>query len=80
MRIRSMRSFRSAGSARGHVRGVIGQTLFEQGRFDEAVVQLRAYLDRTAVSGSNAEADARVVAALSLGKLGRSGEARDLLL
>jgi len=62
------------------MRGAIGQTLFEQGRFDEALVELRAYLDRTVAPGSDAEANARVVAAASLGKLGRSGEARDLLL
>jgi len=62
------------------MRGAIGQTLFEQGRFDEALVELRAYLDRTAAPGSDAEANARVVAAVSLGKLGRSGEARNLLV
>ena len=61
------------------MRGALGQTLYEQGRFDEAFVELRAYLEQTAVSGSNAEANARVVAAASLEKLGRLGEARDLL-
>ena len=61
------------------MRLVLGQTLFERGRFDEALVELRAFLDRTAVSGSNDEANARVMAAASLEKVGRSGEARDLL-
>ena len=61
------------------IRLALGQTLFEQGRFDEAVAELRIFLDRTAVPGSDAEANSRVVAAASLEKLGRFGEARDLL-
>jgi tetratricopeptide (TPR) repeat protein len=61
------------------MRVAVGQTLFEQGRFDEAVTELRTFLDRTAVPGTNDEANARVVAATSLERLGRSGEARDML-
>jgi tetratricopeptide (TPR) repeat protein len=61
------------------MREALGQTLFEQGRFDEALVELRAFLDGTAVPGSDAEANARVVTAASLEQLGRSAEARDLL-
>lgn len=61
------------------VRYALGHTLFEQGRFDEALLELRTFLDRTAIPGSEAEANARVFAAASLEKLGRSGEARDLL-
>jgi tetratricopeptide (TPR) repeat protein len=61
------------------VRNALGQTLFEQGRFDEALVELRTFLDRTAVPGSDDEATARVVTAAALEKVGRSNEARDLL-
>ena len=61
------------------MRSALGQSLYEQGRFVEALVELRAFLDRTAVRGSDAEANARVVAAASLEKLGRFDEARDLL-
>ena len=61
------------------MRDALGHTLFEQNRFDEAIVELRTFLDQAAVPGSNAEANARIVAAASLEKLGRSGEARDLL-
>jgi protein O-mannosyl-transferase len=61
------------------MRQAIGQTLFQQGRFDEALVELQAFLDRTAVPGSEAEANARVVAAASLRQLERSGEAQHLL-
>jgi protein O-mannosyl-transferase len=60
-------------------RDALGQTLFEHNRFDEALVELRTFLDRTAVPGSDAEANARIVTAASLEKLGRSGEARDVL-
>ena len=61
------------------MRAPLGQTLLEQGRFDEAVVELHTFLDRTAVPGSEEEANARLLAAASLEKLGRSGEALDLL-
>ena len=61
------------------MRVAVGQTLFEQGRFDEAVTELRTFLDRTAVPGTNDEANARVVAATSLERMGRSAEARDML-
>ena len=61
------------------VRNALGHTLFEQGRFDEALVELRLFLDRTAVPGSDDEATARVVTAAALEKVGRSNEGRDLL-
>lgn len=61
------------------MRGAVGQTLFEQDRFDEALTELRTFLDGAAVPGSNSEATARLAAAGSLDKLGRTGEARDML-
>jgi protein O-mannosyl-transferase len=61
------------------VRLGLGQTLLEQGRFNEALVELREFLDRTAVPGSDDEANARVLTATALERVGRSGEARDLL-
>jgi protein O-mannosyl-transferase len=61
------------------VRHALGHTLFEQGRFEEALVELRSFLDQTAAPGSEAEASARLVTAATLEKVGRSGEARDLL-
>jgi Flp pilus assembly protein TadD len=60
-------------------RYALGLTLFEQGRFNDALVELRAFLDRSAVAGSDAEANARVVAAISLDRLGRAHDAQDLL-
>lgn len=61
------------------IRHALGLTLFEQGRLAEAVVELREFLDRSAVPGSDVEANARVVAAVTLDRLGRRGEARHLL-
>jgi tetratricopeptide (TPR) repeat protein len=61
------------------VRYLLGLTLFEQGHLGEALVELKAFLDRTAVAGSDADANARVVAAVSLDRLGRLGEAQHLL-
>jgi Flp pilus assembly protein TadD len=66
-------------AAHPEMRAALGQTLFEQNRFDEALVEVQTFLDRTAVSGSEEEANARLVAAASLEKLGRSGEALDLV-
>jgi protein O-mannosyl-transferase len=61
------------------VRYLLGLTLFDQGHVGEALVELTAFLDRTAVPGSDADANARVVAAVSLDRLGRLNEAQHLL-
>jgi Tfp pilus assembly protein PilF len=71
--------FRATVTDHPEVRNALGQTLFEQGRFDEALVELEAFLDRTAVPGSDDEVTARVVTAAALEKVGRSDEARELL-
>jgi len=60
-------------------RHFLGLTLFEQGRYNEAFAELRTFLDRSAVPGSDVEANTRVVAAISLDRLGRLGEAQHLL-
>jgi len=75
----SIEHLRATVTEHPEMRSALGHTLFEQGRFDEALVELSTFLNRTAVSGSDAEVSARVVAAASLEKLGRSDEARDLL-
>jgi tetratricopeptide (TPR) repeat protein len=57
------------------VRYIIGLELFEMGRYEESRKELTAFLDATAVSGSDVEANARLVLGRVLTSLGRSTDA-----
>ena len=61
------------------VRYIIGLELFEMGRYDESRKELSTFLDSTAVSDPDVEANARLVLGRILGSLGRSREALEEL-
>jgi len=70
----ALEQFRIAAQERPEVRRIVGQELFELGRFAEAVDELRFFL-ATADPGSDGTRDARLLLGRSLASLARTGEA-----